>query len=232
MKTATIGVVVEKGSNPESRLPWIVTQRGSSELIAQVSIENAESIPATLSVTSVNTVTEERLKKDIWDLTDGVDEVPITINATRSIRHGSFTFFQEFFGAQVVVFVTFDPNALDLPIIPLSEAPRIAVFGGRAFGNVELDIAKVARGSIQNRGQGTLVVSSITLESGGDFNLGTVPVPASLKSSGVLHYGVVFQPREEGRKNTRVLIQSNDDLFPLIGIPMTGTGVKPAETAQ
>ena len=109
-------------------------------------------IAATLRVTSVDRVTEERLRRDIWDLTDGMDEpVPIWVNATSTTHFGSESIRTVFFGAQVVVFVTFDPNALDLPLIPLSEAPRIDFYGNSSFGNVELGTAKVANWSIQSR---------------------------------------------------------------------------------
>ncbi len=91
------------------------------------------------------------------------------------------------------------------------------------FGDVLLGDPKTTNVTITNEGTLDLTVISIA-EPVDPFSLSTVPaLPAVIASGGSIVFGVTFAPTEAGGFDATVIVASDDQDEPSIGIPLSGT---------
>lgn len=93
------------------------------------------------------------------------------------------------------------------------------------FGNVLLATTDTSLFRIQNIGPSSLQVNSIS-GTGGDFTPANLPAfPAVISPGSSLHIGIVFHPSTAGAQTGSVSIASDDPLYPLVTIGVTGRSI-------
>lgn len=95
------------------------------------------------------------------------------------------------------------------------------------FGTVLVNEQKVKTFSIRNVGEGDLVIPRIVI-AGADkrnFSLGEINCP-NIESNNECTIDVIFSPKEKGRKEASIRIQSNDPSNPIVSVGLIGIGAE------
>jgi len=120
------------------------------------------------------------------------------------------------------VIIVLEGNGLIEPFPEISVVPDSVDFGSIVIGNDSIQIL-----TIQNEGDGELIISSIDLLNGVAFSTNPQNISAPILPDSSLSVELIFSPSNATTYIDTFTIQSNDPVNPLVTIPITGVGINP-----